>query len=55
MSVAGNGKDIHRKIMEQNVIVDFREPNVIRLAPAPLYNSFEDVYLFVQAIDRSFE
>ena len=55
MSVAGNGKEIHRKIMEQNVIVDFREPNVIRLAPAPLYNSFEDVYLFVQAIDKSFE
>jgi kynureninase len=55
MSVNGDGKTIHKKIMEQNVIVDFREPNVIRLAPAPLYNSFEDVYLFVQAIDKAFE
>ena len=55
MSVNGDGKTIHKKIMEQNVIVDFREPNVIRLAPAPLYNSFEDVYHFVQAIDKAFD
>lgn len=54
MKVNGNGKEIHKRIMEQNVIVDYREPNVIRLAPAPLYNSFEDVYLFVQAIDKAF-
>ena len=34
------------KLMENGVIPDWREPNVIRCAPVPLYNSFEDVYRF---------
>ncbi|MCL4119181.1 UNVERIFIED_CONTAM: hypothetical protein GTU68_028823 [Idotea baltica] len=40
------GKSIFDALTEANVIVDWREPNVIRLAPVPLYNSFEDVYKF---------
>lgn len=40
------GKEIHQKMIEAGIIVDYREPGVIRVAPAPLYNSFEDVYQF---------
>ncbi|HWK04344.1 MAG TPA: kynureninase [Puia sp.] len=40
------GKEIHQKMTEAGIIVDYREPGVIRVAPAPLYNSFEDVYRF---------
>ena len=33
-----------------NITVDWREPNVIRVAPVPLYNSFEDVYEFTERL-----
>lgn len=41
-----HGKAIHQKMIEAGIIVDYREPGVIRVAPAPLYNSFEDVHRF---------
>ena len=44
--VHGKGKAIFDKLSNAGVIADWREPNVIRLAPVPLYNSFEDVYYF---------
>ncbi len=39
-----NGRQIHKKLTEAGLMCDWREPNVIRMAPVPLYNSFEDVY-----------
>jgi len=42
----GMGKSFHEKLTAKGVISDWREPNVIRCAPVPLYNSFEDVYRF---------
>lgn len=42
----GYGKPLFNKLMENGVIPDWREPNVIRCAPVPLYNSFEDIYRF---------
>jgi len=41
-----NAKAIHNKMIENGIIVDFREPGVIRLAPAPMYCSYLDVYQF---------
>jgi kynureninase len=49
-----NGKAIHSKLMESGVIVDYREPGVIRVAPAPFYCSFEDVYRFYEIIKDNF-
>ena len=43
---SSKGKEIHRKLTEQGVITDWREPDVIRAAPVPLYNSFEDIHTF---------
>lgn len=34
----------------KGVLVDFREPDIIRATPAPLYNSYEDVYLFSEKL-----
>lgn len=39
-----NGKMIFDELVRHNVLGDWREPNVIRLSPVPMYNSFEDVY-----------
>lgn len=41
-----NGKAIHDYLMEKGVISDWRHPDVIRVAPVPMYNSFNDVYRF---------
>lgn len=40
------GKEIHSKMNENGIVVDYREPGVIRVAPAPLYCSYSDVYRF---------
>ncbi len=44
------GRAVFDGITKRGVIADWREPNVIRVAPAPLYNSFEDVFNFVQCL-----
>ncbi len=41
-----NGKAIFNELSKQGVTSDWREPDVIRIAPVPLYNSFEDVWRF---------
>jgi len=47
------GKDTFQKLIKQGVVCDWREPNVIRVAPAPLYNSFEQVYEFVKLLSKA--
>jgi kynureninase len=44
------GKEIFESLKKNSVIVDWREPDVIRLAPVPLYNTFEDIYTFGKII-----
>ena len=46
----GEGRSLFDYLMKNGVIVDWREPNVIRLAPVPLYTSFEDIYHFGQIL-----
>lgn len=49
----GMGKALFDQITKMGVIADWREPNVIRIAPVPLYNSFEDAYRFVQCLEKA--
>ena len=50
MVAHGYGKALFNKLTDNGVIADWREPNVIRMAPVPLYNSFEDIYRFGQIL-----
>jgi kynureninase len=47
----GYGRSLFDHLMAHGVIVDWREPAVIRMAPVPLYNSFEDLVRFAQVLE----
>ncbi len=49
----GAGRAVFDYLMEAGVIVDWREPNVIRLAPVPLYTSYEDIFTFGQILKKA--
>ena len=53
LSIQVNNADkrLHQKLTEEKVITDWREPDVIRCAPVPMYNSFEDVYKMVEILE----
>ena len=46
----GEGRSLFTYLMDNGVVTDWREPNVIRFAPVPLYTSFEDVFNFGQIL-----
>ena len=48
----GQGRSLFEYLMKNGVITDWREPNVIRLAPVPFYCSFEDMYEFGQILKQ---
>ncbi|NRA66531.1 MAG: kynureninase [Pseudobacteriovorax sp.] len=50
--IPGQAKKLQKSLVQRDVICDFREPDIVRAAPAPLYNSFEDVYHFVSQLQE---
>jgi kynureninase len=47
-----SGKELFDFLTDNGVIADWREPNVIRMAPVPMYNSFHDIWQFGQILDK---
>jgi kynureninase len=47
-----DGKALHQRLTDAGVICDWREPDVIRIAPVPLYNTFEEAFRFAEIISQ---
>lgn len=52
MLMLKRGKEIFEKLKAESVIADWREPNVIRIAPVPLYNSYTEIFRFGEIISK---
>ena len=48
-------RKVYERLSQEGIIVDKREPNVLRVAPAPMYNTFADVRAFVETLRKVLE
>jgi len=46
------GQSVIQQLRRSGVVVDWREPNVMRVAPVPLYNTFEEVFRFGTLLEQ---
>lgn len=53
IKIQNSNKKLFNRLIEMGVICDWREPDVIRVSPVPLYNTFEDVYLFSEKLKNA--
>jgi kynureninase len=48
--VTGGGRDLFQRIQDAGIVCDYRNPDVIRVAPVPLYNTFHEAWRFAQVL-----
>ena len=48
IQISQNGRALCKRLAEEGIVGDWREPDIFRVAPVPLYNSYLDVFRFVQ-------
>ena len=53
--ITGDGRAVFDRITARGVVCDWREPDVIRVAPVPLYNRFEDCWRFVRLLEEALD
>jgi kynureninase len=51
--IPNGGKKVFEIISARGIIADWREPDVIRIAPVPLYNTYSDVFKFSQILKEA--
>jgi kynureninase len=52
---ATRGRQVFERLLAHGIICDWREPNVIRVAPVPLYNTFEEVFRFSERLGEALQ
>jgi kynureninase len=50
LRVTGGGRDLFQRIQDAGIVCDYRNPDVIRVAPVPLYNTFHEAWRFAQVL-----
>jgi kynureninase len=50
LHAAGRGRMVHEALRRSGIVTDYREPDVVRLAPVPLYNTYHEVWRTARAI-----
>ena len=55
MQVRHDARGLFEELTAEGVVGDFRPPDVVRVAPAPLYNTFEEVWRFARILERHLE
>lgn len=56
LRIAGSrarGREAYARLEQAGVVTDWREPDIVRVAPVPLYNTYTDVYRFVQTLGKA--
>ncbi len=54
LEIANDAKELADKLNQAQVVCDFREPNIIRLAPTPFYNTYTEVWRVTEIFARFF-
>lgn len=54
LKIPSRGKELYEKLKAANFIVDFRNPDIIRVSPTPLYNTFEEVFSFIGFLQKQY-
>ncbi len=49
----GRGRRVFDWLSERGVVCDWRAPDILRAAPVPLYNSFQDVFRFAERLEQA--
>ncbi|MBY0384472.1 kynureninase [bacterium] len=52
LKIRGGSRNLVADLRKDGIICDFREPNIIRVAPAPLYNNYTDCAIFVERLNK---
>ena len=53
--VVPGGKEIYNFLIDNGVVCDWRNPDVIRIAPHPLFNSFVEIFKFINILKRALD